>query len=165
MDVISILNGVKNKVLDARNYELLKRAYDLQNENIEQLKSNNEALKESNQLLQEKVERLGNENESLRKSVEHLKEQVSKYPDTFHPGDLSEVARSVLKLYVQQDATELYDEDIIGSISYSRIHIEAALDELRKARILNIGGIDIGQGSSSYFLTEYGKKYLIQGDI
>ena len=164
MDVISILSGVKNKVLDAKNYELLKHAYDLQNENIEQLKSNNEALKESNQLILEKVKRLENENESLRQSVEHLKEQVSKYSDTFHASELSEVARAVLKLYVQEDATNMFGEDIIRAISYGRIAVEAALDELEKVGILITAGGVIGQGSC-YFLTERGKKYLIQGAI
>ena len=35
-------------MLDAVNFELLKTAYELQNQNIEQLKNNNTALKESN---------------------------------------------------------------------------------------------------------------------
>ena len=69
MDISRILNDIKGKALDAAHFDLLKHAYDLQNENIEQLKSNNQALRESNDLLAEKVKRLEKENESLRRSV------------------------------------------------------------------------------------------------
>ncbi|MBL7146891.1 MAG: hypothetical protein ISS76_21820 [Phycisphaerae bacterium] len=55
MGAISILNEVKNKVLNAEYYDLLKRAYDLQNENIEQLKSIIENLKKNHFLLDEYV--------------------------------------------------------------------------------------------------------------
>src|SRR5688572_26032865 len=58
MDVISILNGIKGKVLDAAHFDLLRSAYDLQNENIEQLKSNNEAIRENNILLRNASETL-----------------------------------------------------------------------------------------------------------
>ena len=53
-DVLKILSDIKGKALDAVNFELLKRTYELQNKNIEQLKNNNEALKESINLLKEK---------------------------------------------------------------------------------------------------------------
>ena len=55
MDAISLLNGVKNKVLDATNYELLKHNYELQNQNIEQLKTAKELSEKSNEHLQEEV--------------------------------------------------------------------------------------------------------------
>ena len=69
MDISKILSDIKGKVLDAANFDLLMHAYDLQNENIKQLKNNNQALKENNDLLKEKVENLEEENQSLRKSV------------------------------------------------------------------------------------------------
>ena len=56
MDVLSVLNGIKGKVLDAANHDLLRRAYDLQNDNIEQLKSNNDALRESNSMHKERID-------------------------------------------------------------------------------------------------------------
>jgi predicted nuclease with TOPRIM domain len=164
MDISKILGEIKGKALDAAHFDLLKHAYDLQNENIEQLKSNNEALKESNQLLLDKLERLEKENELLRKSVECLKQQVVQSSDTFHAGGLTEVARDVLRLYVQQDTTDLFDGDIIGALAHSRIHVEAALDELRKGGILDIGGRAL-DGGKSYLLTGKGKKYLTQGNV
>ncbi len=38
MEITAILNEIKGKVLDATHFELLKHAYDLQNQNIHQLK-------------------------------------------------------------------------------------------------------------------------------
>lgn len=164
MDISKILGEIKGKALDAAHFDLLKHAYDLQNDNIEQLKSNNEALRESNQLLLDKVKRFEKENEFLRKSIEDLKQQVIDSSDAFQAAELTEVARDVLRLYVQQDVTDLFDEDIIRALRHSRIHVEAALDELEKAGILNLGASVMDQGNS-YFLTEKGKKYLTQGDI
>jgi len=46
MEILSILAGLKDKVLDAAHYELLRGAYELQSKNIEQLQINNDALKE-----------------------------------------------------------------------------------------------------------------------
>lgn len=79
------------KALDAAHFDLLKDAYDLQGENIAQ-------LKENNGLLQDRVRRLERENESLRESVEDFKQRV---PSASGPSDLSSlsgVARDVLKL-------------------------------------------------------------------
>jgi len=55
MDAIAILNGVKDKVLDAANYDILKRTYELQNENIKQLETSNTTYKENNEHLQNKL--------------------------------------------------------------------------------------------------------------
>lgn len=51
MEITKILQTIKGKVLDATHFELLRNAYELQEKNITQLKSNNEALKESNVLI------------------------------------------------------------------------------------------------------------------
>ena len=59
MDAISLLSGLKNKVLDAKNYDLLKRTYDLQNQNIEQLKTSNTAFKENNERLKDELKAAG----------------------------------------------------------------------------------------------------------
>jgi len=161
MDVISILNGVKNKVLDAKNYELLKHAYALQNENIEQLKSNNEAIKENNQLLQKKVNHMEEENKSLRQSVAELSQKVSQLERDGVSSGLSEVALAILDLYRRHDATKLYKEtQIIPALNFRKIQIESAIDELKKANMISCSSINRDYGMK-YSLTEQGKKYLI----
>ncbi|MBA7482016.1 hypothetical protein ES707_17496 [subsurface metagenome] len=161
MDVISILNGVKDKVLDAKNYDLLKRAYALQNENIEQLKTNNEALKESNKLLKEKLVHLEGENESLKQSVDEISQRVSQLDQDSASSSLSEVALAILDLYRQRDTTGLFKEvEIIPDLNFSKIQIESAIDELKRSNMIKSSLISHDYGIK-YSLTEQGKKYLI----
>ncbi len=160
MDVLSILNGVKNKVLDAKNFNILKHAYDLQNENIEQLKSNNEALKESNELFQEKVNCLEEENESLKRSVTKLSQRVPQLDHDSTSSRLSEVALAILDFYRQRDTTKLCKEaEIIPALNFGKIQIESAIDELKKAKMIISSSIRPDYGIM-YSLTEQGKKYL-----
>ena len=42
MDVIAILQTLKGKVLDATHFDMLKHAYELQDQNLKQLKTNND---------------------------------------------------------------------------------------------------------------------------
>lgn len=58
VDVMGLLDSLKGKALDLKHIDLLKHAYELQQQNVEQLRTNNDALKESNELLREKVEAL-----------------------------------------------------------------------------------------------------------
>lgn len=165
MDAISILNSIKNKVLDAKNYDLLKRTYELQNENIEQLKSNNEVFKEGNELLREDVNRLKEENESLKQTVAELSQKVSQLGHDSVSLGLSEVALAILELYRQRDTTRLYNKaDIIPSLNYSEIKIESALDELKTANIIKWVSINPHAGTR-YLLTVQGKKYLAENSI
>jgi len=159
MDPISILNGIKNKVLDAKNYDLLKRTYELQNENIEQLKSNNDVFKERNRLLQEEVNNLKKENESLKHTVDELTQKVSKLSDESMSSELSEVAIAVLGLYLQFDRIDLWKEgEIISSLNFSTIQIESAIDELKRANFIKQSRAV--WHDTAYSLTVQGKEYL-----
>ena len=156
MDITNILSSIKGKVLDAKNIELLKHSYDLQNDNIEQLKNNNDALKESNQLLQEKLDRFQKENKSLRATIKQLKEQI---PSSSESLDLSEVAIDILKLYVDRDKTKLYRDETDPSLSHGQIQIEAAIDELTNADIIHTIGFSPNRGPR-WSLTKFGRKLL-----
>jgi chromosome segregation ATPase len=164
MDITSILKGIKGKVLDASHFDLLKHAYELQNQNISQLKSNNEAIKESNQLLQEKIRRLENEIATINRSFEKLKTRLEEIEAQKPSFDLSEVAMDILGLYLKQDATDLYNEQIVSSLPHNRIKVESAIDELSEAKIIDFasGHMDYG---NNYHLTEIGKKFLAKSDI
>jgi len=162
MDIVSILSGIKGKVLDATYFELLKHSYELQNQNIEQLKSNNEALKESNQLLQEKMSRLEKDSTSLLQKVEELKKQVPVSSGQVNVSNLSEVAVAILKLYLSRDVTEMFPDEMTPSVPYSQIQVEAAIDELVDAEIIFSGGGMVGRGMS-YSLTQDGTRLLAKG--
>lgn len=146
MDMISILNGLKNKVLDVKNYELLKHTYELQEENIKQLKTSNETIKDNNKLLQEKVDLLEKENRELNKSL-------PKIQDRNESEVLSEVELAILELYRERSAEPLYKESqIIPALSsnFTRIQIEAEIDKLEEVKMLEWSHRKSDRGRSSW---------------
>ncbi len=150
-----MLSGIKGKVLDAAHFEMLKQTYDLQNQNIAQ-------LKENNLLLQEKAKRIEKDNKSLKSSLEELRKQIPSPSDPSCLSNLSDVARGILKLYLSRDVTDMFKDEMILSPRHSQIQVEAALEELQKAGILEWGGGQVGRGSH-YDLTDLGTKYLAKG--
>ena len=73
-----ILQGLKGKVLDLQHIEMLRHAYDLQEENVKQLKCNNDLLRDSAQRLeaqlQETSQRLREAETSRDSALAELKE-------------------------------------------------------------------------------------------
>ena len=76
IDVISLLTGLKGKALDLRDIELLKHAYELQDENLRQLKENNDVLREAVGLAQSRVTSLEEENVDLRSQMDVLNDRL-----------------------------------------------------------------------------------------
>ncbi len=158
MDAISLLNGLKNKVLDAKNIELLKHTYDLQNDNIEQLNTSNTAYKENNERLQEEVKDLKTENESLKQTVAQLNQRVSQLKGGSVSSGLSEVQIAILELYRERSAEPLYKESqIIPSLTsnFSRIQIESGIDDLEEAKMIEW----------SHRKSDLGHKFLTNRDL
>lgn len=159
MDILGILQALKGKVLDATHFELLKHAYELQNENLQQLKSNNDALKESNDLFKDKILRLEAEVGRLRATIEELEKKapVAAPVSGYSP---SAAAAAILEQYVKSDELRLYDEQLFGMIKMSKIEIEAGLDELQMHNLIDIGAV--GSRGANYFLTEEGKQFVLK---
>lgn len=153
MDILNILEQLKQKGLDVVQIELLKSAYELQNRNIEQLKDNNDALRESHQLLKEKVTTLEKENEVLKNEFKAL--PIIKSDDA-----ISEIGRDVLKRCVMDDVIQFNSDDMIANLSqYTRIQVETGIGELRShSLIIQSGVIGYGRGAK-YRLTQHGMKY------
>lgn len=95
MDIVAILQGLKGKVLDLKDIELLKHTYDLQDQNQKQLKTNNDALRENAELVREKItrlqteiDRLSAENQQLRAEADRLRAaSTPSAPTTMDPND------------------------------------------------------------------------------
>jgi hypothetical protein len=156
MGMTEILAQVKDKVLDAAHFELLKHAYELQEENIAQLKTNNESLKESNVLLKEKLERLETANNGLNTVINNLKARLKKL-DCASNQNLSDVANSVIQAFLDNDTTEMMKHDLEDPSRLSKIEIAAGLDELKKKHI-----IIFATSHGKIILTELGKKLLAE---
>jgi cell division protein FtsB len=159
MDIGAILSGIKGKVLDAQHFDLLKHAYELQNQNIEQLKSNNEALKEKSELLGEKAALLEKENKSLKATIKLLESQVRVLPSVPSFDGLSEVARSILRIYLDANETGMFLDEIEPRLRCNKIQAEAGVDELKEAGIVAPCGGIAGRGMR-YSLTREGRRLL-----
>ncbi len=160
MDLVSILNGIKGKVLDAAHFDLLRSAYDLQNENIEQLKSNNEALRDSNSLLNERIDkremeiaRLKAENADLRARVADTSADTLEYQPTG-------LAKQILQMYRQVDEHLLFDKHAASVLPNSQLEVEVAFSELTKEKVVTSG--IFGDRGAGYFLTAAGKRLVLR---
>ncbi len=159
MDIIGILNSIKGKVLDSANFELIQTAYELQNNNVEQLKENNSAINESNKLLKEQTEQVVIENNQLKSKVAELEAQLTAVSPKDHAADISEAALAILKQCIDQDLTNFYDAEMVNSISFSSMQAEVGIDELLAKQLIDLSSFD-AEGKF-YCLTEGGKKYAI----
>jgi predicted nuclease with TOPRIM domain len=159
MDIINILGTIKGKVLDTSHLDLIKDAYELQNQNIVQLKNNNDALRESNELLKQKIKKLNDENTILKETVKKYKNNIKSLPQISLTDDFSEVAVNILELYVGNDTTELWEKYIIRKLPFSEIQVQEGLDELCKAELISSYSFDPSHGRE-YSLTEKGRYNL-----
>ena len=161
MDIGKLLGDLKGNVLDASHFDLLKHAYDLQEQNITQLKSNNAALRESNELIKEKSQRDGEEIELLKQEIQRLSKLVSESGESGKGGPivLSDNAIKILQKIMREDVTEFYQNAMVETIDLGRIEAEAALDELSEKEIIHASSARRGYGLR-YRLTPKGKKEL-----
>ena len=159
MDILGILQTLKGKVLDATHFEDLKHAYELQDQNLKQLKNNIDALKESNELLKDKLTKLEQDVSKLRDTITALEKDV---PASLSLAEYvpSRVAAAILEQCVKHDVNEFLAEDMFSRISLSRIEANAGIDELRKHKIIDLAAV--GTRGARYFLTAEGRTFVLQ---
>lgn len=160
MDISKILAGIKGKVLDAANFELLQSAYDLQEQNITQLRQNNDALSESQGILKSKTESLEQENENLRAKIAELETQLAELNPSDNAGGLSKAALSILHYCKRSDSTGFAAELVGHMTELGNIESAAAIDELEKNALAIMSSI--GMEGTHYSLTDAGKQYVLK---
>jgi hypothetical protein len=159
MDIINKLGAIKGKVFDASHFDLLKHAYELQNQNIVQLKNDNDALGESNELLKQKIKELNDENTILKETIEKYKNIIKLLPQTSLIDNFSEIAVNILGLYIRNDTTELWEKFIMRTLPFDEIQVQAGLNELCRAELISSYSFDPSHGKE-YSLTEKGRYNL-----
>lgn len=159
MDILSILQNLKGKVLDAAYFDVLKHAYELQDQNLRQLKGNNEALKESNDLLREKVSRLKGEVTRLNEVVGELRKKVPT-PSSLEEYAPTRAAAAILDQCIADDITEFLLLELLPLLPCSRIEGETGIDELRAHKILDLASV--GAHGPTYYLTKAGRALVLQ---
>jgi len=162
MDIIKTLTQIKGKVLDAAHFEILRNAYDLQNQNIDQLKTNNTAFRESNSLLKENNSRLEKETRSLKETVSTLEKQIGSFKSGSLAQEITEYAEAILHKCVKDDITEFNDERMIDSLPYSRIQAKVGLDELLNLSFICFSSATKRVRGVTYRLTDTGKKFALK---
>ena len=156
MGVLDILTSLKDKVLDAAHFELLRSAYELQDKNVDQLRQNNDAIRESNELLRQQMGQLQSENDTLKGRVAEL-EQLNPGPVKYQPaGD----ALRVLQYYRDQDVVEAYEQDVQRRLGLPKIVASAVLSELRDQKLVTTTSIDHNRGTS-FRLTDPGQRLVL----
>lgn len=160
VDIPAILANIKDKVLDATHFELLQHAYDLQNQNVEQLTRNNEALRESNELLKGEVARLKVENESSRITIESLKSRLAALPND------SELCADEVKILVHLSSCGEYTptaEAIAASVGLNPTRAEYYLERMWGKYVYAHEWTD-GR-PPQYYLYHDGKAYLVRNRL
>jgi hypothetical protein len=154
MDFLTLLSTMEYRVLDAKNFELLKTAYALQEQNLEHLRGANAALTENAELLRTRVEQLAAEVAKLRADREALQQILP--PDVvFSPSPL---ARDILAVFQRREATQINDKLDVAEIPGARSAIDAAFEELCAAKLVEMSSI--GENGCWFSLTRYGKQFL-----
>jgi DNA-binding transcriptional ArsR family regulator len=99
MDILNLLGTLKGKALDLKDIELLKHAYELQEENIKQLKTSNESYRESMELLrsqssdrQNQIVELKSALAGLQTELETVRKQIPA-PSNALPPECSDILR------------------------------------------------------------------------
>ncbi len=164
MDIVKILSDIKGKALDTVHFELLKKTYELQNQNITQLKNNNEALKESNALLQDKISTLEDEKSKMGKQIHQLQienQDLKSIRSLESKEELSEHSASILKKCIKEGINEFVDTAIGKKLSLNQLECETAIGELRKKRfIVQAKACQERIGGFRYKFTQSGREYL-----
>lgn len=164
MDITAILSGIKGKILDARHIEMLKHAYELQNQNIEQLKNNNDAIRDSNEHLKERIASLTKENEALMAANAILESRHKALPQD---GEVSEDAKRILVLLSERDGEEFVTNQIALCLGLSPTKTQYCLDTMLKRKYVSVWcGVGLnGPGERYYSLRDKGRAYLIENGI
>lgn len=159
MNISKLLSDLKGKVLDVKHLELLNHAYEIQEKNICQLKTNNSAISDNNNLLKEKIKFLENEIKKLALENKELLAKTLEQDDAEEKIILSDSAVKVLQKIIDEDVTEFYQNAMIKSINMGRIETQAALDELSDKELIDASSARCGYGLH-YYLTRKAKKAI-----
>ena len=161
VDIAPILSSIKDKVLDARHIELLKHAYELQNQNIEQLKSNNEALREKALLLEEKAALLNRENEALKTTINTLESRLAAQPKA---EELCEDEKKILVYLAKCGQNRPTSQVIAAHVGVSQPRTECYLGRLFESDYLD-HSLPFGRRPIGYSIRQKGRDYLLHQNL
>ena len=162
MDITKILSTIKGKVLDAANYELLANAYDLQQQNIIQLKENNTSIKESNSLLKEKLESYKKTMHEQNEKITQL-EELTYLPKTVDSSSRVEEEEEVLIFLSNHTKLDINKNHLSQHLNIKDEKTQYFLDNLQEDKL--VCGSCSMSNPTSYSLTKQGRAYLVEQNL
>lgn len=162
MDITKILSTIKGKVLDATNYELLVSAYDLQQQNIIQLKENNSSIKESNTLLKEKLDNNKKLLEAQKEKIAQLESQTLLQNNTNSP-NRSKEDDTILIFLSENSQSTIYKDHLSSHLNLQDAKIQYYLDGLQEDKLIH-ASFSLSS-PTRYSLTKQGRSYLVENNL
>ena len=160
MDIDKLLEIIMGKILDADHADLIRRAFMLQNQTVDQINETNTALKETNSLLKEKLQRLDNEVSEMRR---YIFDSASQLPPSAPAGpaqhlrELSDVTEAVLRASLKFKTAEFTYEMLTQALPHDQDQIKAAMAELKESGLV-LRAIS-EKNDPAYSLSPEGKGY------
>lgn len=160
MKTPGLLKKIKGKVLDKEHYELLRRVWDLQEQNLDVVRSANRTLTENNHLLKEKIRRLEHENNQLRRSL--VEKQLVGGPGEIsvqgkHILEISDITVAILQECMKRDVSEFTAAEMAGCLGQAHGEVKAAIAELVESGLIREDRS--GRKRTVFSLTDTGRNY------
>jgi predicted transcriptional regulator len=160
MDVIKLLKRIKGKVLNKEHYELLRQAYELQEQKLAFIQTVNKTLGENSDLLKEKIKRLEHEIGQLQLYL--TEKEVNSGSVEFagpekHILEISDITIAILQECLRRDMAEFTADEMSDYLRYEQSKVEAAIAELVESGLISEG--KSGQTGTVYGLTDTGRNY------
>ncbi|NWF39095.1 hypothetical protein F3F96_08110 [Mariprofundus sp. NF] len=157
MKITATLNTFKGKVLDDTLMQLITNLFDAQRNEIDQLKEKSSGLQTTLTESGEKLAKLADENATLNKMVIQLQAQLAGMQSSASKSRLSEVETAILSNCIDSGVSGFCSEDMVVSLTYSRLQITNAIDQLERKGLIQVG--PLAQSGTFYLISETGEKY------
>jgi DNA-binding transcriptional ArsR family regulator len=163
---LAILGSLKGKVLDVHHIELLKDAYEKQDENIKQLKLNNEAIREQSELIKgqlqdrdARIREFEQEVQELTSKLEAAQGQIPKPPE-----NLDAECEAILQYLAERPHSDIWNDDLASALRKPITMIDHHLDLLEEGDYV-YRNYNFHREGSSVSLASRGRAYAVQHDL
>ena len=149
-------------MLDATNYELLANAYELQQQNIVQLKENNTSIKESNSLLKEKLNTYEELIEEQSEKLSQLESQIL-LPKSIDKDSRNIEDNTILSFLSKNSQAAIYKDHLSSHLGLQDAKTQYYLDSLLEDKLVR-ASYNMSR-PTKYSLTKQGRAYLVENDL
>lgn len=166
MEIVKLLGTFKGKALDLKDVELLKHAYQLQDENIKQLKTSNDLFREQVESLRLQIRERDSEIASLTGEIAQtkaqLEEAVRQRPE--ENSALSEEQTTMLTHLANHEDRRVYHTDIANWMSLPLTIVKHHMESLSNDDYVHLG-YNMHHNRIRVSLTGRGRAYVVENNL